>query len=35
MIFAELERQGPEWKFNAVGKPYPTDSFVDILKEYI
>jgi stress response protein SCP2 len=35
MVFAELERQGAEWKFNAIGKPYASDSFVDILKEYI
>jgi stress response protein SCP2 len=35
LVFAELERQGSEWKFNAIGKPYSTDSFVDILKEYV
>lgn len=35
LVFAELERQGSEWKFNAIGKPYPGDSFVEILKEYV
>lgn len=35
LVFAELERQGSEWKFNAIGKPYTTDSFVPIVKEYI
>ena len=35
LVFAELERQGQEWKFNAIGKPYPGDSFVEILKEYV
>lgn len=35
MVFAELERHGSEWKFNALGKPYPGDSFVHILKEYV
>ncbi|GHV57717.1 tellurium resistance protein TerX [Deltaproteobacteria bacterium] len=34
MVFAELERQGSEWKFTALGKPYATDSFVDILQGY-
>lgn len=34
LVFAELERQGSEWKFNAIAKPYPGDSFVAILKEY-
>ncbi|MDR1776523.1 MAG: TerD family protein [Desulfovibrio sp.] len=35
MVFAEIERQGSEWKFTAIGKPYQTDRFLDILKEYI
>ena len=35
LVFAELERQGLEWKFNAIGKPYSTDSFVEILREYV
>lgn len=35
LLFAELDRQGSEWKFNAIGKPYPGDSFVEILKEYL
>lgn len=35
MIFAELERQGNDWKYTAIGKPYPSDSFIEILKEYL
>lgn len=35
LVFAELERQGSEWKFNAIGKPYSSDNFVEILKEYV
>ena len=35
MVFAELQRQGSEWSFNAVGKPYSSDSFTDILGEYV
>lgn len=35
LIFASLERQGAEWKYTAIGKPYTTDSFLDILKEYL
>ncbi len=34
LVFAELGRQGSEWKFNAIGRPYSGDSFVSILKEY-
>jgi len=35
LVFAELERQGQDWKFNAIGTPYSADSFVTILKEYV
>jgi stress response protein SCP2 len=34
LVFAELERQGSEWKYSAIGKPYVGDSFVQILKDY-
>lgn len=34
MIFAELEREAGGWKFNAVGKPFETDSFVHILRDH-
>jgi len=35
MVFSEVYRHNNnEWKFKAIGKPYQTDSFVDILKEY-
>jgi len=32
MIFAELVRDGKDWKFNAIGEPFETDTFVDILR---
>lgn len=35
MVFAELVRDGKNWNFNAVGKPYPTDSFVELLKQFL
>ena len=35
LVFAELERQGSEWKYTAIGKPYSTDNFVQILREYV
>lgn len=34
MVFSEVYRHNNEWKFKAIGEPYQTDSFVDILKEY-
>lgn len=34
MIFAEAYRKNGEWKFRAVGEPFQTDNFVDILKTY-
>ena len=33
MIFGELYRHGGNWKFRAIGTPYQTDSFVNILKD--
>jgi len=33
--FAELERGQDGWHFKAIGKPYRSDSFVEILKEYV
>ncbi len=35
LVFAELEREDSEWKFNAIGEPYATDSFVEILRKYV
>lgn len=34
MVFAEAYRKDGSWKFRAIGDPYPTDNFVDILKKY-
>lgn len=34
IVFSEVYRHNNEWKFKAIGAPYQTDSFVDILKEY-
>jgi len=34
MIFAEAYRHQGDWKFRAVGEPFATDNFVDILKKY-
>ena len=33
MIFGEFYRRNGGWKFRAIGTPYQTDSFVDILRE--
>mgnify|MGYP001297451991 CR=1 FL=1 len=35
MIFAEVYRKGADWKFRAIGDPQETDSFVDILRNYV
>lgn len=35
MVFAEAYRKDNSWKFRAIGEPYVSDSFVDILKQYI
>jgi stress response protein SCP2 len=34
MLFAEMIRESSGWKFNAVGSPDPSDSFVKWLKQY-
>ena len=34
MVFAEAYRKAGDWKFRAIGEPFQTDSFVDILKKY-
>lgn len=33
MIFAELIREPSGWKLNAIGEPFETDNFVDILRQ--
>ena len=35
MIFAEVYRKESDWKIRAIGEPRDTDSFVEILKQYI
>jgi tellurium resistance protein TerD len=35
VVFAELYRNGDEWKFRAIGNAVESDSFVDILKNYM
>lgn len=35
MTFAEVYRKGEDWKFRAIGDSHDTDSFVDILKNYV
>lgn len=35
MIFSEVYRKDGGWKFRAIGEPYTTDNFVEILKKYI
>jgi stress response protein SCP2 len=35
MVFSEIYRHNGDWKFRAIGKPYRTDSFVEILKKNI
>ena len=35
VVFAELYRRDGGWKFRALGNPYDTDAFVDILKNYV
>ena len=34
LLFAELVREPTGWKFNAVGQPLSSDSFVEWLKQY-
>jgi len=35
MVFSELYRHNGDWKFRAIGEPYPTDNFVDLMKNYV
>ena len=35
VVFAELYRREGGWKFRALGNPHETDSFVDILRNYV
>ncbi|MFA7241572.1 MAG: TerD family protein [Sulfuricellaceae bacterium] len=35
MLFAELIREAGGWKFNAIGAPSPSDTFVEWLKQYL
>jgi stress response protein SCP2 len=35
LVFAALDKKGNDWNYIAIGKPYPSDSFLDILKEYM
>jgi stress response protein SCP2 len=34
VVFAELYRRDGNWKFRALGNPYDTDSFVEILRQH-
>ena len=34
-VFSEVYRKGDTWKFRAVGEPYQTDNFIEILKKYL
>lgn len=34
MTFAEAYRKDNSWKFRAIGEPHPTDSFIDLLRQY-
>jgi tellurium resistance protein TerD len=35
MVFAEVYRKDGGWKFRALGEPHQTDSFAEILKNYV
>jgi stress response protein SCP2 len=35
VVFGEVSRQGSEWKFQAIGDAYPTDSFVPLLEQHL
>ena len=35
MVFSEVYRRDGGWKFRAIGEPHNTDSFVEILKNYL
>jgi tellurium resistance protein TerD len=34
LVFSEVYRRDGSWKFRAIGEPYQTDNFVEILKKY-
>ena len=34
MKFAEVYRKDGTWKFRAIGEPYATDNFLELLKQY-
>lgn len=34
MVFAEAYRHDGGWKFRAIGEPYSTDNFIDVLKRF-
>ena len=35
VVFGEVYRKGGDWKFRATGEPYPTDTFADIIRQYL
>jgi stress response protein SCP2 len=35
LVFAEIVRDGANWQFNAIGAPHETDSFVELLRQYM
>jgi tellurium resistance protein TerD len=35
VVFAEVYKRDGGWKFRAIGTPYPTDSFAEILRSYV
>ena len=35
LLFAEMLRDGSNWQFKAVGTPFETDSFVEVLKQFV
>ena len=35
MLFAEIVRDGDDWNFNVLGKPFETDSFLELLKQFL
>jgi stress response protein SCP2 len=35
MVFSEAYRKDDTWKFRAIGEPYQTDNFIEILKKYL
>jgi stress response protein SCP2 len=35
MLFARIFRENGGWSFQAVGKGYKTDSFVELMREFV